>query len=245
MNNKIATTLSLFALLIISTNVVFAQKNIETQDLIWTRYSLKLKIKDPYQIKQELEERTYWFPWRQHQFLSRTLLERKLAQGWSAALGITYSMQSLPNDPTIRITENITELRPQVEISYNQILSDKISLNHRYWSEFRFFEQSDNSFDYSNNRTRYKLELGYTPSSKITLKIYDEILLNIGGNIVHNVFNQNRYGASIQYMPVENFGVELSYFNSFQERPSGVDFYNRNIIRFTIHQTINLKKPKI
>lgn len=242
MNNKIATTLSLFALFIISANVVFAQKNIETQHLLWARYYIKLKIKDPYQIKQELEERTYWFPFRQHQFLSRTLLERKLSQGWSTALGITYSMQSLPNDPTIRITENITELRPQVEISYNQILFDKISLNHRYWSEFRFFEQSDNSFDYSNNRTRYKLELDYTPSSKITLKIYDEILLNIGGNIVHNVFDQNRYGASIQYMPVENFGIELSYFNSFQERASGVDFYNRYIVRLTIHQTIKLKK---
>jgi len=57
---------------------LFAQKNTTTQELLWSRYYLKLKINDLYQIRQEIEERTYWFPWRQHQFVSRTFVERKL-----------------------------------------------------------------------------------------------------------------------------------------------------------------------
>lgn len=62
---------------------VNAQKNIENQHLLWTRYYLKLKLNDNYQLRQEIEERNYWFPWRQHQFVSRTFADRKLGKGWN------------------------------------------------------------------------------------------------------------------------------------------------------------------
>lgn len=118
-----------------------AQKNVETQHLIWTRYYLKLKLNDSYEIRQELEERTYWFPWRQHQFLSRTFADRKLGKSWNAGIGFTYLLQSLPQDPEITSYSNHLELRPQLEIAYKQAISEKITLYHRYWSEFRSFER--------------------------------------------------------------------------------------------------------
>src|SRR5690554_890224 len=80
---------------------VKAQKKVDTQQLLWTRYYLKLKLHDNYQIRQEVEERTYWFPWRQHQFVTRTFAERKLGKGWNAGLGFTYFLQSLPHNPEI------------------------------------------------------------------------------------------------------------------------------------------------
>ncbi len=225
-------------------NNVIGQKQIDSQELLWSRYNLKLKVNENYQVIQELEERTYCFPWRQHQFVSRTHLERKLGNGWSSGIAFTYFRQALPHDPEISNYTINEELRPQVELEYKQVLSKKITFSHRYWSEFRFFEQPDGSYDYSNNRTRYKLELRYSPTSTITLKTFDEIFINIGGQIVQNVFDQNRYGGSIQYMPQSNFGVEVGYFNWFQQRKSGVDFYNRNIVRLTIHHTINFKQSK-
>jgi hypothetical protein len=221
-----------------------AQKNVDTQHLLWTRYYLKLKLNDEYQIRQEIEERTYWFPLRQHQFISRTFAERKLGKGWNTGLGFTYFIQSLPQNPEIKDFTNQLELRPQLEIAYKQTISEKLILHHRYWGEFRFFEQTNGSFDYGNNRTRYKLEIRYSPIPNLTLKAFDEIHINIGRKIVQNVFDQNRYGASLQYMPIESFGFELGYFNWYQQRKSGVDFYNRHIVRFTIHHTINLKKSK-
>ena len=226
-----------------STNII-AQKNVDTQHLLWTRYYLKLKINDNYQIWQELEERAYWFPWRQHQFVARTHLERTLGKGWNAGIGFTYFLQSLPQDPEIKEFTNQTELRPQLELSYQQKISEKFTVDHRYWTEFRFFEQSNNSFTYGNIRIRYKLELGYAPIKQLTLKTFDEIFINVGGKIVQNVFDQNRCGASVQYMPIENLGLELGYFNWFQQRKSGMDFYSRNITRFTIHHTLKFKSPK-
>ncbi|NEV94677.1 DUF2490 domain-containing protein [Psychroflexus sp. YR1-1] len=226
------------------TKDALAQKNVKTQELLWTRFALEAKLSENYQIHQELEERTYWFPWRQHQFLSRTYLRRELGKGWNAGLGFTYFLQALPNDPEITDYTNRTELRPQLEIAYKQILSEKIELHHRYWSEFRFFEKSDNAFEYGNNRTRYKLELRYALTPKITLKAFDEIHINLGNKIVQNVFNQNRYGGSLLYMLKDNFGVELGYLNWFQQQESGVDFYNRHILRFTVRYAFSGKKSR-
>lgn len=223
---------------------VLAQKNIETQDLLWTGYNLKIKVSENWMIRQELEERTYWFPWRQHQFIARTFAERKLGKGWSAGTGFAYFVQSLPQDPEIRDYENQLELRPVLELGYRQDLSEKISFHHRYWSEFRFFEQQDGSFDFGNNRSRYKLEVRFKASDQITLKAFDEILINLGDRNMINVFDQNRIGGSLQYMPLKDLGFEIGYFNWFQQRRSAVDFYNRNIVRFTVHHTITVKRPK-
>jgi len=156
-------------------------------------------------------------------------------------LGFTYFLQSLPHDPEISDYTNQLELRPQLELAYKQNLTEKVILHHRYWGEFRFFEKTNGSFEFGNTRLRYKIELRYSPISNITIKVFDEIHLNIGEKIIQNVFDQNRYGASIQYMQLQNFGFELGYFNWFQQRRSGVDFYNRHIVRFTIHHTLNLK----
>jgi len=227
----------LLSLLSINAN---AQKKITTQHLLWTRYYFKIQLNNVYQIRQELEERTYWFLWRQHQFVSRTHFERKLGKGWNTALGFTYFIQSLPQDPSITNYDNQKELRPQLEIAYLQTISEKISLHHRYWIEFRFKEQTDHSFAFDNNRVRYKLELRYAPISKITLKAFDEIHLNMNGNAAQNIFNQNRYGASIQYMPTKKCGFELGYLNWFQQQNSGIDFYNRHIVRLTFHHKINI-----
>ncbi|MFD0991269.1 DUF2490 domain-containing protein [Mariniflexile jejuense] len=223
---------------------VHAQKNIENQQLLWLRYNLKLKLNDSYQITQEFDERNFVSPWRQHQFLARTRLERIFNTRWKAAVGFTVIEQSLPTNPEVKNYYNITELTPQFEVYNKQTLSNKLALEHRYWTDFRFFEQPDGSFEFNNLRARYRLELQYNVIQNVTLKAFDEVFINAGGKIVNNVFDQNRVGGSIQYMPTKIMGLELGYFNAFQQRPSGVDFYNRNVVRFTIHHNVNLKKLK-
>lgn len=236
--------LILLTICLISVNGL-SQKKTEDQSLLWLRYQLKLKLSPKWQLTQEAEERTYWFPWRQHQFLVRAMLIRKLGMNWDGGIGFTYFEQSLPHDPKSKDYHNITELRPQLELSYKQKLSDEFELSHRYWSEFRITEQEDGHFKYSNNRSRYKLELGYAPFEVLKLKAYDEIMFNIGSQITYNVFDQNRLGLSVQYMLSPNLGVELGYINWFQQRPSGEEFYNRNIVRVTVYQTIDLNTKKL
>lgn len=217
---------------------VFGQKQVQTQSLLWTRYSVKIELNERYKLRQEFDERTYWFPWRQHQALSRTFAERNLGNGWSVGLGFTYFRQSFPHDPTTEDYYTLDELRPQLELSYTQKVSEKFKVSHRYWSEFRVFEQAEGGFEYSHNRSRYKLEGQYSLAPSLTLIAFDELHLNIGRSIVANVFDQNRYGASLRYNLNRNFGLESGYINWFQQRASGIDFYNRHIVRFTLHHAI-------
>ena len=223
---------------------LYAQKSIDHQQLLWVRYNLKLNLNQSFTLQQEFEERTYWFPWRQHQFLSRTHLEKSVGNNWKLGVAFAYLEQSLPNNPNIKNYDKVGELRPQLEISNCQNLINKLSLEHRFWMEFKFFEQSNNTFDFGYVKTRYRLEFRYELFNNTMLKVFDEIHLNLGQEIVNNVFDQNRYGSSIQIMTSNNLGFELGYLNLFQQKQTSGSFYNRDIIRFTIHNNFNLKKSK-
>lgn len=230
----------LFFLLVLQAK---AQKNVEKQDLLWVRYLVKAKISDKYQVRQEVEERTYWFPWRQHQLVMRTLLERKLGKAWNVGGGFTYFQHSLPNNPDVEVVQKKLELRPQVEVIYQQSLAPKFSIQHRYWYEWRFFQNESKGFDHTSNRIRYRLELSYLPHPKITLKVFDEIHLHLSSKITPNVFDQNRVGGSIIYMPSPNYGIEVGYLNWFQQKPnSQKDFFSRDITRITFHHTLQFTK---
>ena len=151
-------------------NFIYAQKKTENQNLLWTRYSLEVKINDQWQVKQELEERTYWFPWRQHQFLSRTLINRKFNKGWNVSAGVTYFIQSLPHDPYVKKFTNNDEIRLQIELGNKQKISDKFSIGHRYWSEFRFFKQSDSKFEFEKYKNAISIRISILVSKQNYLK---------------------------------------------------------------------------
>lgn len=242
MKKQVVIPVLVLGIIVMAFGNAFAQKQIETQGLLWTRYYLKMQLSAECAIRHEIEERQYWLPWRQHQFVSRTHVEKKLGKGWRTALGFTYFVQSLPHDPQSAISFNRIELRPQLELAYKSNISEVVSLQHRYWTEFRFYELTNGSYKYNNNRTRYKLQLSVVLPANLSLHVFDEIHLNIGEKIVRNVFNQNRYGFSIQYMPYEHLGCEIGYLNWFQEQSSGTDFFNRHILRVTIHHKLNFTK---
>ncbi|MCB0510396.1 MAG: DUF2490 domain-containing protein [Chitinophagales bacterium] len=234
--------LLLSIILIPSYYFAFAQKEISRQHLLWTRYDLNISFTPKWSIQQELEERSYFFPWKQHQFIARTNLHFKFIPNWTSSLGFSYFLQSSPQDPFIKEIDNKVELRPQIGLSNNFQLNDKLSLQNRYWSEFRIFEESKGHFAYGNVRLRYQIKLNYQVLKKLQLGVFNEVHINIGKKIIYNVFDQNRIGALINYNPIKNLGIELAYFNWYQQRASGYQFYSRHILRISIHHNISLIK---
>ena len=58
-----------------------------------------------------------------------------------------------------------------------------------------------------------------------------------------------KFGFKIIYLAVNyklnaSYAFELGYMNWFQQQKSGVDFYNRDILRLSIIHSIDLKKKK-
>jgi hypothetical protein len=97
-------------------------------------------------------------------------------------------------------------------------------------------------------RARYRIGVAYKliefKSRTINLKASNEIHFNLGEEILYNRFDQNRYyfGASVDITP--HFLFEFGYLNWFQQRASGVDFYDRDIFRFIIVHKLQLQKKQ-
>ena len=65
-------------------------------------------------------------------------------------------------------------------------------------------------------------------------------MLNLGARIVLNTFDQNRFQADLAFGITKLLSVELGYVNWFQQRYTGTDYYNRDILRFAVVHKIDL-----
>lgn len=239
-----------FLIFIFFSTFLFGQKNVENQQLLWYGYYNKLQINQNWVLNSEVQERHFYQPLVQHQLVFRTNLDRRILDNINVSLGFVVFLQS-PNDPESESTLMVPELR--TDFGFNAKKKYKyFNVNQRFKVEARFFHQTENNelvggYQFSNFRMRYQLGLDIPlikkqDAEKLILKIKDEVMFNFGKNIVKNVFDQNRIYIGLNYPMNKNLAFEAGYLNWFQQRPSGTDFYNRDIIRFSVFHTINLKK---
>lgn len=239
-----------FLIFIFFSTFLFGQKNVENQQLLWYGYYNKLQINQNWVLNSEVQERHFYQPLVQHQLVFRTNLDRRILDDINVSLGFVVFLQS-PNDPESESTLMVPELR--TDFGFNAKKKYKyFNVNQRFKVEARFFHQTENNelvggYQFSNFRMRYQLGLNIPlikkqDAEKLILKIKDEVMFNFGKNIVKNVFDQNRIYIGLNYPMNKNLAFEAGYLNWFQQRPSGTDFYNRDIIRFSVFHTINLKK---
>lgn len=239
-----------FLIFIFFSTFLFGQKNVENQQLLWYGYYNKLQINQNWVLNSEVQERHFYQPLVQHQLVFRTNLDRRILDDINVSLGFVVFLQS-PNDPESESTLMVPELR--TDFGFNAKEKYKyFNVNQRFKVEARFFHQTENNelvggYQFSNFRMRYQLGLDIPlikkqDAEKLILKIKDEVMFNFGKNIVKNVFDQNRIYIGLNYPMNKNLAFEAGYLNWFQQRPSGTDFYNRDIIRFSVFHTINLKK---
>lgn len=229
-----------------------AQKMVEHQQLIWYGYYNSLKFNEKWSLNSEIQERQFYQPTAQHQLVFRTNLERKLIGDWNASVGMTYFLQN-PNNPTSESNLTVPELRPDIGFGNKQKLGI-VTINHRYKAEARFFHDVENNrlvggYRFSNFRLRYQVGLDFLiwkneKEQVFVAKIKDEIMFNVGNKMVKNTFDQNRIYLAINYKINNSYAVELGYMNWFQQLKSGTDFYNRDILRFSIFHSMDLKKKK-
>ena len=238
----------LFFFFILINYVLNAQtnKNVDHQSLIWTRYYNQLELNEKWSIHSEFDNRVFINPIIQNLFAIRIQGRYKISEQVELGSGFAYFNIATQNFD-IDSGFNKPEYRLQHDITWKQNLG-KINLNQRYQIEERFFQNFDSQALKSGTtfmmRFRYRLQGDYTfwKKDKQFLKtiIYDEIMINAGSKIVENTFDQNRIYAGLQYGVNSNLAVEIGYMNSFQQRVSGEDYYDRNIIRLSIYHKLKI-----
>jgi hypothetical protein len=239
----------------VSVSVCDAQtKNKQYQGSVWFRYNTIIQLPRNYLLKADLEERFFITKiLKQQQVLFRFGFDKQLKKDWNVGAG--FSMWYLGNNDELNPSKlMIPEWRPHIEVNHKNKISDRFTINQRFRAEWRFIKNTNKTFTettdgYSNNfRFRFQMVLDYAAYKKdeksLHLIVFDEIFLNAGKTIVRNIFDQNRIGFSVRYNFNKKVGVELGYINWYQQRPSGVDFYNRQILRCTLHNNFSIRKKE-
>lgn len=241
-------TLVFGVLFFLSSAFCAAQKQVEHQQQIWYAYNNSIQFDTTWTLVSEVQERRFINPDASSQFLIRTNLHRYLGKGWDVAAGLSYFFHS-PGDPKSEIELVVPEIRPDIQFNYRQKFKSW-RLEHRYKIEARFFHNTnptltdlEKGYAYATLRFRYRLQfvlplVKFSEAQKLSLKAGDEILLNVGKKIVKNVFDQNRWFVGLNMTFSPSFSLEVGYINWFQEQSSGVDYYNRDILRLALYQVI-------
>jgi hypothetical protein len=234
----------IFGLFLLNTGInAQTEKNVDKQSLLWARYYNQLELNSKWSVHTEIDNRIFINPITQNTFVSRVQLRDKVTDKLELGVGFAY-FSVARQDPEIKTGFHITEYRGQQDITVRQSLG-KLNLTHRYQVEERFVNSAsklmleDETTFYL--RFRYRIQGDYTfwKKDKKYLKgiLYDEIMINGGDKIIKNTFDQNRVYAAVQLGVSPAIALELGYLNSFQERANGVDYFNRDVIRFSfIHK---------
>jgi len=224
------------------------EKNVDHQSLLWTRYNNQLTINNKWSLHSEFDNRIFTNPVQQNLYVMRIQGRYKINKSLELGAGFAY-FSVTTQDPEVTFDFKIPEYRGQQDITWKQEYSN-FTLNQRLQIEERFFHNANKegllpgTTFYRRFRYRLQGDFNFWKKENQYLKviIYDELMINGGKNVLKNTFDQNRMYGALQYGVNKNIALELGYLNSFQQRQSGVDYFNRDIIRFTFYHKINLQK---
>ncbi len=234
--------------LLFTANKVNAQKTVTNQSLYWMRYYNQLNFNNKFTWHNEFEDRRFFKNNIQHHIIIHSRLHYKIYHNADFAVGITYSLQS-PQDPEAIQKLVIPEVRPEQEINFSQQTSKRFSFMQRFRIDERFIHNNNGKNlikGYGFNfRFRYKFQINYWLNRKISkfktvFKIADEIMINTGKNIIYNQFDQNRIYAGVEHEINKNLSLEFGYLRWYQQKSTGYQFYNREIIRLTLYHKIKI-----
>lgn len=235
-------------LLILLNIVVKAQKIVSHQSLYWIRYYNQLSLNKKITWHNEIEDRRFFENNRQHHFIIHSRLHYKIYPNTDIVFGLTYSLQS-PQDPNSLLNLVVPEIRPVQEINFSNQISKRLSIQQRLRIDERFIHKNNGKeliegYDF-NVRFRYRLQANYkfnNENSKLqtTLKVADELMINAGSKIIYNQFDQNRIYVGIEQGFSKHLSAELGYLHWYQQRASGNQFFDRDIIRLTLYHKIKL-----
>jgi hypothetical protein len=242
-------TIRIFCLLLVCfASKAQTEKNVDHQSLLWTRYYNQLTINNKWSLHTEFDNRIFINPTKENLFVVRVQGRYRINNNLEIGAGYAY-FSVATQIPEVTYDFRIPENRGQQDITWKKEYGNT-TLNQRFQIEERYIHNANKVGLVPGTgfywRFRYRLQGEYSfwkkDSQYLRTIVYDELMVNGGKNIIYNTFDQNRIYVAMQYGITKNSAFELGYLKSFQQRPSGVDYFDRDIIRFTFFHKIKLKE---
>lgn len=224
------------------------EKNIDHQSILWTRYYNQLLLTEKWSLHTEFDNRVFLKPVKENLYVIRIQGRYKINEHLEAGIGFAH-FSVATQEPEVSYDFKIPEYRGQQDLTW-KLNVNKVTLVQRFQAEERFIHNANKESLLPGStftwRFRYRLQADYIFWKKenqyLKTILSDEIMFNVGKTIINNTFDQNRIYAAIHYGLNSNLAFELGYLNSFQRRTNGIDYFNRDIIRFSIFHKIKLQK---
>jgi predicted porin len=230
----------IFIVLLFSSGLVQAQKQIDNQNNAWYMYFGNHKITDRWGIHTE-------YQWRRHD----------LGQTWQQSLArwiVSYPYGKQP----IKYSFNENRIWQQAIITSKV---GRFNFNHRYRLEQRFLEQKSydsikqeyvhlDEFKFKQ-RARYRFMVSIPLNHKEMVdntwfvSLYEEVFLGFGKNIEKNVMEQNRISATLGYRFTKDFNIQAGYLNQFVQKGDGIHAENNHNLQIGVTYNFDWRKPKV
>jgi Protein of unknown function (DUF2490) len=239
-------------LLLLVINTCWSQKSVSTQHLVWYTYLQNLQLNNRLTLQTDIQERHFIVPLKQSQFVVRATLKTLVGSNWDIGPGFCVFVTN--TYPGTDYDLQVPELRPYLEIN-NKQQAKIVTVYHRYRLEARFLQNTKGAglaegFSFNSMRFRYQLGADFplykpkTEKHALKLRLIDELMLNFGGKVRYNLFDQNRLQGALQYAPIPALAIEAGYIHWFQQRASGDAYFNRHILRVGLVHNLKLKRNK-
>ena len=242
----------LFFALILFTFFADAQtKEVQHLSQIWTGYLNTTRLSNHWGITAEFQFKTH------ESFFNNTdLVEKSIGAIYFTNdknnTRITGAFTLIDQYPSDGKTIIVPEYRPWQMIQWNSNVGKTrcmqwVRLEERFKRKVIDNNTLGNNYDFSY-RLRYNV-LAQLPITKhkfekgaVSLACSNELYLNLGDNIVYNVFDQNRFFiGGFYYLNTHDF-IQFGYLKSYQQLSSGYKFKAIDVIKLSFFNNLDFRK---
>ena len=241
-------TIGIIVTFVVSSNIFGQEKSIDRSNQQWIQYYNQTTLSHQWVLL--LDGGYRWVEFSEGaQYVTRLGLGYRLNNHLQAAAGFAH-LGFYEEGGVTRL-----EFRPYQEFLIRETYG-KVRTAHRFRIEERFFSrlseragQGSNSFNFrfrylfSLDIPLFKLSKAY-PDRNLTLSIGNEILVNAGKEVTHNVFDQNRILIGPNIALRENFRMRFIYHGQFISTDSPLTFRYHDIIWLGIIHHLDRRKQQ-
>ncbi|UYQ94355.1 DUF2490 domain-containing protein [Chitinophaga horti] len=224
-----------------------AQTRLTTHSTIgWYNTFHTVKVNDKWSVLGEYQWRRTHLVKNWQQSLFRVGVQRNLTKDISVLAGYGW-IETFPyGDYPPAAAQPFPEHRIYEQLVINDV-HGRVAFNHRFRYEQRWLGLLDASVPAEDKReitdwqflqrvryqfrTQIALNNPTMTDNTIYASVYDELFIGFGGQILNNIFDQNRVGIMAGYRLNKRFSVEAGFLSQIvqQARPvSGSDVYQHN-----------------
>jgi hypothetical protein len=243
--------ISISILLIIGGKEIFAQKQTENFQQVWTGYFNQTRFTNRWGTAIDMQLRTKDDFFNQlSQFLIRPSIVYYINDGLRLSAGYAH-FRFYPADNHRDVTQPEHRIWQQVQwltkYRHNKTIQT-LRFEQRYIIKILNDSTLANGYNF-NYRLRYNFLWQIPLISEIkkgafSIILNNEVFVNFGKQIVYNYFDQNRLFAGFAYHTNSSDYLQFGYMNIFQQIPTGNRYRSTHIARVGYVQNLDLRKKK-